>query len=320
MKTLQRPRTRTRTRTMNSFATILTLFWSANVLLVCHLSSLTSAYQITTRSDSRRQFLQSTFLATFVVGSGGGSILLPTAATAAVAVDSTSSSATITDKIYLDIKGIAPNEPPQRIVIGLFGNDAPDATNKLKQLVTKQGLPSPCKPKDTSRLLQKEQLEANKVYNSCKEYEDTKGVNYDLSTIWRVIQDDRIDVGAVSGKFISRENVQWEGSNDLKHDAFGVVSVKRGNDSGFGFTIYPGTSSGTATTNLDETHIVVGRVIDGLEVIQQINQVPVVKSAKLGGGEQKSAPSRACRYGSNELYCNENKPLQKLSIYNSGIL
>jgi cyclophilin family peptidyl-prolyl cis-trans isomerase len=225
----------------------------------------------------------------------------------------------------LDIKGLSSTTstdtaPVQRITIGLFGKDAPDATHKLKQLVTKEGLPALCKPKDTTRLLQKEQLEASKVYNGCKESED-RGVNYDLSTIWRVVKDERIDVGAVSGKFISRENINWTGTNDLKHNMFGIVSVRRGTDSGFGFTIYPGSSSSTSSSSLDETNLVVGIVLDGLDTIQRINQVGVVRSAKLGGGvDQKAAPSRSCRYGSNELYCSENKPLQKLTIYSTGVL
>lgn len=283
---------------------------SLSIPSLCHSQRPETA--LTATHNDRRNFLQSAMVGITVTVPFWG-LPLPSIATE-------SSTAIITDKIYLDIKGISPAEPPQRIVIGLFGHDAPEATNQLKQLVTKQGLPASCKPKDNSRLLQKEQLEANKVYNACKESEE-KGVNYDLSTIWRIVKDERINVGAVSGKFISRESVDWKGSNNLQHDSFGVVSVKRGKDSGFGFTIYPGSSSHSATgSTLDDTHLVVGRVIAGLEAIQQINQVPVVKSAKFGGSDQKSAPSRACRYGSNELYCNENKPLQKLSIFNSGIM
>jgi cyclophilin family peptidyl-prolyl cis-trans isomerase len=268
------------------------------------LSATAATTTRTTTQSNRRAFLNSNV----VVAAAAAIGLQPAQAAPAP---------TITDKIYFDIKGLSPTDPPQRITIGLFGNDAPDATNKLKQLVTKQGLPAPCKPKDTTRLLQKEQLEASKVYNGCKESED-RGVNYDLSTIWRVVKDERIDVGAVSGKFISRENVDWTGTNDLKHDSFGTVSVRRGTDSGFGFTIYPGSSS--PSSNLDETNLVVGIVMDGIDTIQQINQVGVVRSAKLGGVDQKAAPSRSCRYGSNELYCNENKPLQKLTIFNSGVL
>ena len=86
----------------------------------------------------------------------------------------------------------------------------------LKALVSPTGLKAPCKPREI-RSLQKEQLEANKVYNSCVEGQD-KGVNYDYATIWRVVKDERIDVGAVSGKFIAREFPNFEGTNDLKND------------------------------------------------------------------------------------------------------
>ena len=61
-------------------------------------------------------------------------------------------------------------------MIGLFGDDAPQPVSVLKQLVSKGGYKSKCKPLDTSRLLQKEQLEANKVYNSCLENEVRYGL------------------------------------------------------------------------------------------------------------------------------------------------
>ena len=61
------------------------------------------------------------------------------------------------------------------------------------------------------------------------------------------------------------------------------------------------------------------------EVIEEINLTPVVTSSKVnymgltGGPNTKSAPSRACRYG-GPMYCNENKPLLKLTMYNTGDL
>ena len=260
--------------------------------------------------------------------------------------------AAITDKVFIEFKGITTDK--ERIVIGLFGNDAPQPVSILKQLVSKEGYKTKCKPLDTSRVLQKEQLEANKVYNSCMENEvsryhilghfllvtiilfaceklnvdtllaiyfiskDTQGVNYDYSSVWRVIPNQRIDVGAVSGKFVARENPNFEDtkSSSLRHDSPGVVSVRRGNDGGFGFTIYPGGNA----NSLDEDNIVVGRVIEGMDVVQKLNDIPVVKSALAGGAGAKNAPSRACRYGGSELYCNENKPLKKVLIENTGIL
>ena len=235
----------------------------------------------------------------------------------------------VTDKVFLDIKGLpgadgsVASGDTRRIVIGLFGKEAPQSTDKIKKLVSREGLAANCKPKE-KRVLEREQLEANKVYNSCKEGE-SKGVNYDYATVWRVIKDERIDIGSVAGKYVAREFPTWEeekGGAGLKHDRPGIVSVRRGSDSGFGFTVYPG---GGSAVDLDQDHIVVGQVLEGMDVIQQLNSVPVIASAKVnymalvGGPTTKSAPSRSCRYG-GDMYCNENKPLIKLTIAAAGVV
>jgi len=310
-----------------------------------------------------------------------------TAATAIAADIDTNSKSTsdaqITSKIYLQFKGI-PEDPTtsssssmttttttttDTITIGLFGNDAPQPTQIIKQLVSKSGYPAPCKPKEI-RTLQREQLEANKVYNACIMSEEAAstnsdssssnfGVTYDFSTVWRVIPNERIDLGAVAGKFIAREPPFFQLNTDsnninnnnkigvLKHDSPGVVSVRRGSNGGFGFTIYPGpglvpgqasgsnsktsSSSLAAAAELDQENIVIGKVIDGMSVLQRLNAIPVVQSAgakssplslpfgKSGAtATTRNSPSRACRYGSSELYCNEFKPLKKVLITNTG--
>jgi cyclophilin family peptidyl-prolyl cis-trans isomerase len=237
--------------------------------------------------------------------------------------------AEVTDKIFLEIKGLpggaADNNgatTTKRIVIGLFGKQAPRSVDNLKKLVS-NGLPAACKPKE-ERMMQREQLEANKVYNSCIEGQD-KGVTYDYGQIWRVIRGERLDFGSVAGRFVAREYPTWEeeaSSNDLKHDRPGIVSVRRGSDSGFGFAVFPG---GGDTNDLDDNHIVVGQVLEGLDVMEEINNIPVVTSSKVnymgltGGPNNKSAPSRSCRYG-GDMYCNENKPLIKLTLYKTGVL
>lgn len=225
--------------------------------------------------------------------------------------------AVVTDKIYIDIR--TPDGTTDRIIVGLFGKDAPQPVSILKQLVSPSGYKSKCKPLDTSRLFEKEQLEANKVYNSCLEQETTIGVNYDYSQVWRVVKDDRIDLGSVTGKFIAREFPNFLDANSgLRHDAPGIVSVRRGNDGGFGFTIFPGGSKGAL--ELDQENIVVGRVVEGMDAVEMLNDIPVVKSSIKASGGKKAAPTRACRYGGKELYCNENKPLKKVLISSSGVL
>lgn len=142
--------------------------------------------------------------------------------------------------------------------------------------------------------------------------------------VWRIQKNKRIDFGSLAGRFIARESPTWEEKepNKLKHDRPYLVSVKRGNDSGFSFTIYPG---GDDTKDLDDNQIILGQVIEGMEVIDTLNEVPIVKSANInymaltGGASAKDAPTRACYYGGS-MYCNEFKPLVKLQMYRTGIL
>ena len=291
-------------------------------ILLLHLCTVAFAYSIipTLKSQERRSFIRQAAAALIT----SNTFLTNTKTAQAV---STTSTAEITDKIYIDLQGLAPQneatagQKTQRIVIGLFGKDAPQPVSTIIQLASPNGLASKCKPR-AEKLLQREQLESNKVYNSCVASEDV-GVTYDLSSVWRIIKDERIDVGSVSGRFISRENPTFSGANDLKHDVVGTVSVRKGSDGGFGFTVSPSSSP---NTQLDEDNIVIGRIIDGLEVMDEVNSLPVVSSAKglnymklTGGPSVKDAPSRACRYG-GPMYCNENKPLKKLMVVGAGVL
>jgi cyclophilin family peptidyl-prolyl cis-trans isomerase len=322
-------------------------------------SSRSSSTRISSNSD-RRSFLQKHIMmiaaATSTVGVLTGTTATATASDVSTSSSSSSATAEITDKIYITVKGlksgnaetivtasgsVQPLQPQQtrRIVIGLFGKDAPLTVAKIKALVNSKpggggGLAAPCKPRDTDRSLQKEQLEANKVYNACIEGQD-RGVTLAYSSIWRIVPNERIDFGAVSGKFVAREYPNFDEAivnANLKHDVPGVVSVRHGNDGGFGFTIYPGGGGGGGAaadvSYLDEDHIVVGRVLPGesMDVVQELNAVPVIASSKAinymaltGGTTTKNAPNRSCRYG-GAMYCNENKPLLKLSITETGIL
>jgi cyclophilin family peptidyl-prolyl cis-trans isomerase len=109
--------------------------------------------------------------------------------------------------------------------------------------------------------------------------------------VWRVKQDERIYVGAVSARFVAHHFPTWNGEKDLQHSAPGVMMVQKGNDSGFGFTIYPG---GGDALYLHANHLVVGRVVEGMNVMESINQLPVVTSKFVSQAKLPTAPSRAC--------------------------
>ena len=277
--------------------------WLLLLLLVPFVSPLSYQPQLSRRSA-------------FVHVLTGGSLFLSQPVWAA---DVSTATAAVTDKIYLDIA--TPNGDRKRLAIGLFGKDAPGSVQKLKQLVA-EGLPAACKPK-AQRALQKEQLEANKVYNSCIESEQN-GVSLNYSTVWRIRPGERIDVGAVTGKFVARKYPTFDDAPTLlRHDSPGVVSVRRGNESGFGFTIFPGGGDATA---LDQDHIVVGKVLpDSMETVEWLNATPVVTTSAVnymaltGGAKESAAPDRSCRYG-GPMYCNENKPLVKLTVRESGLI
>ncbi len=58
-------------------------------------------------------------------------------------------------------------------------------------------------------------------------------MNYDHATVWRVIKDIRIDLGAISSRYVARESPNFvDGPTRMRHDTPGVVSVRRGDGGG----------------------------------------------------------------------------------------
>jgi hypothetical protein len=98
------------------------------------------------------------------------------------------------------------------------------------------------------------------------------------STVWRIHKNESIDVGAVTCKDVAREyptRMGKQGSETkLRIDAPGVVTVRRCNEGGFGFSIYPENRGSLDSTNplqqLDDAddrncNLVVGRFLQGLK-------------------------------------------------------
>ena len=144
---------------------------------------------------------------------------------------------------------------------------------------------------------------------------ESKPVDLVDSTIWRIIEDERIDFGRLKGKFMLRAAPKISDSNTLKHDRVGVVSTKKGGGV-FEFSVAP-----AANGKLDEGNLVFGQVLQGSSLIEKLNRTPVKKYVgNLGDSEDASATDAGCYYGSKATLCGANKPLQKIAVVRAGVL
>lgn len=144
---------------------------------------------------------------------------------------------------------------PVRIEIGLFGDDAPKSVESFI-----------------------------KVCNSDLRGRGGRTVGYAYSSAWRIVRDERIDMGRVKQideinqapgtpqrQIIQIEVPENRDVNDIAHTVVGTVSQKRGGGR-FEFTITPCPLE--VGSQLDEENIVIGRVVSGLDVVEALNQVP----------------------------------------------
>lgn len=244
-------------------------------------------------------------------------------------VRAVSAAADITDKVYMDIKIVGVNSAAAdskretnldaqaaatgRIVIGLYGKDAPETAKMFKDLFA-GALKSKCKDVNFDAAIQREMLQKKQPVKQCKAAE-SKPVDLVDSTVWRIIQNERIDFGRLKGKFMLRQAAENTDENTLSHDRAGVVSTRKGGGV-FEFSIAPGSSS-----KLDNTNLVFGQVLEGRELVKKLNSTPVKKYAgDLGSSDDQSATDAGCYYGSKSTLCGANKPLQKISVVRAGVL
>lgn len=157
------------------------------------------------------------------------------------------------------------------------------------------------------------------MYSACLADVD-EGASYEGSTVWRVVKGERVDLGALRGKWLGRQEPGFPDDGmgvGVGVGRRGAVSVSKGGEGGFGFTITPSDTPAKTLSN----HVVVGRVVEGYDALDSWNEVAVVKSGIGGGGlgGLRDKPSRECRYGSQATGCSEYKPLKKMELVDVAV-
>jgi len=155
------------------------------------------------------------------------------------------------------------NAKKRRLVIGLYRDLAPVLTQNFIYAVT-QTYPGEGQSQITYKLGDVKSIEKDKAIN---------WVNFrEGNVLYKEIQtDDKRWVGNKVVKVpLAGDDTLTDETNSLRHDAVGRVSMKKGGGS-FDFTVSPVAEAPW----LDKTNVVIGQVLEGMDVIAEINQIPM---------------------------------------------
>ena len=190
---------------------------------------------------------------------------------------SKSAGAAVTDKVKLEfVEQVSAQESRTlAMTIGLFGKEAPDAVAAFRDACAgKLAVPCPSEVDLTLEVMERSKQSKKAALKACLGYE-AEPVTYAYSQVWSIQRGRRIDAGAVQGKFAMRVPPVTPSTEAaaLPHDAAGLLSVRRGGGIfDFGLTTGP-------TPEYDAEYAVIGRVLEGMESLAELDALPVVVRA-----------------------------------------
>jgi len=239
-------------------------------------------------------------------GALGASIsaLLPTGATAV-------EEPKITQRCEL-LFTIGSSKKKERVVIGLFGDAAPVQTRSFARACSGT---VPGAAGTQARYAQSSVIAVSKDRRIT--FADFPGGNFLLergnTANSAMVSDLQRENSRTEIKVpLAGPETQTDESNALRHDVYGRVSMKKGGGS-YNFNIAPVANAPW----LDKEHMVVGQVVEGLDVVAEINDLQVFQK----GGWTNALPAGDKKFGDKGLWEDlSRKPTQKVRIVKSSLL